>query len=116
MLRSDLFDFSDAYIVVKGIITVTEPDNAKRNKSNAFKKNAPFISWQCRRFRDIVMSMYNLLEYSKNYRKTTCSLQNYYSNQPSILLHLILNLLNTRQVLQELRIILLLVMVMMQSW
>ena len=116
MLRSDLCDFSDAYIVVKGIITVTEPDNAKRNKSNAFKKNAPFISWQCRRFRDIVMSMYNLLEYSKNYRKTTGSLQNYYSNQPSILYHLILNLLNTRQVLQELCIILLLVMVMMQSW
>ena len=29
MLRSDLCDFSEAYIVVKGIITVTEPDNAK---------------------------------------------------------------------------------------
>ena len=28
MLRSDLCDYSDAYIVVKGIITVTEPDNA----------------------------------------------------------------------------------------
>ena len=27
MLRSDLCDFSDAYIVVKGTITVTEPDN-----------------------------------------------------------------------------------------
>ena len=32
MLRSDLCDFSDAYIVGKGDITVTEPDNAKRNK------------------------------------------------------------------------------------
>ena len=31
MLRSDLCDFNDAYIVVKGTITVTEPDNAKRN-------------------------------------------------------------------------------------
>ena len=30
MLRSDLCDFSEAYIVVKGIITVTEPDNAKK--------------------------------------------------------------------------------------
>ena len=30
MLRSDLCDFSNAYIVVKGDITVTEPDNAKR--------------------------------------------------------------------------------------
>ena len=43
MLRSDLCDFSDAYIVVKGTITVTEPDNGKRNKSVAFKNNAPFI-------------------------------------------------------------------------
>ena len=32
MLRSDLFDFNDAYIVVKGTITVTEPDNAKKIK------------------------------------------------------------------------------------
>ena len=37
MLRSDLCDFSDAYIVVKGTITVTNPDNAKRNKAVAFK-------------------------------------------------------------------------------
>ena len=37
MLRSDLCDFSDAYIVVKGYIAVTEPDDAKRNKSVAFK-------------------------------------------------------------------------------
>ena len=32
MLRSDLCDFSDTYIVVKGIITVTNPNDAKRNK------------------------------------------------------------------------------------
>ena len=43
MFRSDLCDFSDAYIVVNGTITVTEPDNGKRNKSVAFKNNAPFI-------------------------------------------------------------------------
>ena len=30
MLRSDLRDFNDAYIIVKGDITVTEPDNAKK--------------------------------------------------------------------------------------
>ena len=29
MLRSDLCDYSNAYIVVKGVITVTKPDNAK---------------------------------------------------------------------------------------
>ena len=44
MLRSDLCDFSDAYIVVNGNIIVTNPDNAKRNKSVAFKNNAPFIN------------------------------------------------------------------------
>ena len=33
MLRWDISDFSDVYIVVKGNITVTEPDNAKRNKA-----------------------------------------------------------------------------------
>ena len=44
MLRSDLCDFSDAFIVVKGTITVTNPDNAKRNKSVAFKNNSPFIN------------------------------------------------------------------------
>ena len=42
MLRSDLCDFSDAYIVVKGTITVTEPDNAKKKMMNhlliAFQK------------------------------------------------------------------------------
>ena len=43
-LRSDLYDFNDAYIAVKGTITVTNPDNAKRNKSVAFKSNAPFIN------------------------------------------------------------------------
>ena len=38
MLRSDLCHFSDAYIVVKGNITVTNPNNAKGNKAVAFKK------------------------------------------------------------------------------
>ena len=32
MLRTDLCDFNDAYIVVKGDITVGAPDNAKKNK------------------------------------------------------------------------------------
>ena len=45
MLRADLCDFSDAYIVVKGDITVTEPNDAKRNKNVAFKNNAPFINY-----------------------------------------------------------------------
>ena len=48
MLRSDLCDFSDAYIVVKGTITLTK--NADRgftdvrNRYLAFENNAPFLS------------------------------------------------------------------------
>ena len=44
MLRSGLCDFSDVDIVVKGEITATNPDDAKRNKAVAFKNNAPFIN------------------------------------------------------------------------
>ena len=85
MLRSDLCDFSDAYIVVKGKVTVTNPDNTKRNKAVAFKNDAPFINSiskingvQIHNAGDLdVMPMYNLLEYSKNYRRTTGSLWRY---------------------------------------
>ena len=95
MLRSNLCDYSDAYILVKGTITVTAPgvnNNAnniryKRNRPLILKNNAPFVSCMTRingeliedaDDLDIVMSMYNLLEYSKNYRKTIGSLYNYY--------------------------------------
>ena len=44
MLRSNLCDFGDTYIVVKRTITVTDADDAKRNKSVAFKNDAPFIN------------------------------------------------------------------------
>ena len=45
MLRSDLCDYSDAYIVVKGDITLEGDNDAnKRNKNLAFKNNAPFIN------------------------------------------------------------------------
>ena len=94
MLRSNLCDYSDAYILVKGTITVTAPgvnNNAnnirdKRNRPVILKNNAPFVSCITRingeliedaDDLDIVMSMYNLLEYSKNYRKTIGSLYNY---------------------------------------
>ena len=44
MLRSDLCDFSDAYIIVKGNINLINPDNKKRNKAVAFKNNTLFIN------------------------------------------------------------------------
>ena len=92
MLRSYLCDFSDAYIVVKGGITVTNPDNAKRNKAVAFKNNAPFVNCNSKingvkidnaEDLEVVMPMYNLPKYSKIYRKTTGSLWNYYRDEQS---------------------------------
>ena len=43
MLRSDLCDYSDAYIVFEEIITVTDPDNNAYDKELAFKNNGPLI-------------------------------------------------------------------------
>ena len=84
MLRSDLCDFSDAYIVVKGDITLTKTNGRGiidiRNRFLAFKNNAPFTNCISKinnvlidntKDIDVVMPMYNLLECSKNYRKTT---------------------------------------------
>ena len=84
--------FSDAYILLKRYITFTETDNAKWNKSIAFKNNAPFINCISKingvqinnaEDLDVVTTMYNLLEYSKNYRKTTGTLGYYYRDEPS---------------------------------
>ena len=45
MLRSDLCNFDDAYIVVKGDIIVEGDNDAnKRSKNLTFKNNAPFIN------------------------------------------------------------------------
>ena len=92
MLRSDLCNFSDTYIIIKWDITVPNPNNGKRNKAVAFKNNARFINCISKtngvqidnaEDLDVAMPMYNLLEYSKNDRKTTDSLRNYYRDQPS---------------------------------
>ena len=90
MLRSDLCNYSDAYIVVKGDITlkktITRGFIDVRNRFLAFKNNAPFTNciWKINaEDLDIVMSMYNLLKYSKNYRKTTRSFSNYDRDEPN---------------------------------
>ena len=98
MLRSDLCDFNDAYIVVKRNINLEGDNDAnERNKNLAFKNNAPFINCilkingvksdnaedLCNIVEDVVMPMYNLLEHTKNYRKTTGSLWNFYRNEAS---------------------------------
>ena len=100
MLRSNLRDYSDPYILVTGTITVTAPgvnnnaDNIrdKRNRPLILKNNARFVSCITRingkliedaDDLDIVMSRYNLLEYSRNYRKTIGLLYNYYRDELS---------------------------------
>ena len=90
MLRSDLYDYFDAFIVVKGDIVLTKVIrsrfSATRNRFLAFKNNTPFTNCISKinnilidnaEDLDIVMPMYNLLAYSKNDRKTTGSLWNY---------------------------------------
>ena len=100
MLRSNLCDYSETYILVKSTITVTAPGannganniRDKRNRPLILKNNAPFVSCITRINReliedandlDIVIPMYNLLQYSKNYRKTIGSLYNYYRDELS---------------------------------
>ena len=95
MLRSDLCDFSDAYVVVKRSITLAKTDRRRfidiRNRFLAFKNNAPFTNCISKinnvlidkaEDLDVVMPMHNLLGYSKNYRKTIGSLWNYYRDEP----------------------------------
>ena len=90
MLRSNLFDYADAYILVKGTITITGAGNDaaakrldERNKGIIFKNCVPFTKCISRinntdidnaQGIDIVMSMYDLTEYSNNYSKTSGSL------------------------------------------
>ena len=113
MLRSDLCDYSDAYIVVKGNIIVNkktfiaddieEPNNTAANLTATNNANDNLFdekSWFLKTFincvlkingveidnaddLDVVMSMQNLLEYSRTYRKTAGSLWNYYRDEPN---------------------------------
>ena len=88
MLRSSLCDYGDSYILVKGNITVnnTAAGGAAANNTNKkviFKNCAPFTNCISKinntqidnaEYIDIVMPMYNLIEYSDNYSKTSGSL------------------------------------------
>ena len=98
MLKSNLCDFSDAYILVKGTITITGrgADGAtrqadERDKGVSFKNCAPFINCISEinntqidnaKDIDIVMPMYNLIEHSNNYAKTSGSLWQYFRDEP----------------------------------
>ena len=97
MLKSSLCDYSDAYILVKGTISVnnTAAQGVAANNTNKkviFKNCAPFTNCigeinntqiDNAKDIDIVMPMYNLIEYSDNYAKTTGSLWQYCKDIPA---------------------------------
>ena len=99
MLRSNLCDYADSYVLVKGSITITgEGDNAvaeradERDKGVTFKNCEPFSKCISRINNtdidnthdiDIVMPMYNLIEYSDNCSKTSGNLWQYYKDDPN---------------------------------
>ena len=98
ILKSSLCDYSDAHILFKGTITVADTSAAgaaanNTNKRVIFKNCAPFTN--CIREIsntkvdnakdiDIVMSMYNLMEYSNNYSKTFGILWQYCKDIPDV--------------------------------
>ena len=100
MTRSNLCDYSGAYILASGIITITgagDDDATKRaderNKGVTFKKCLLFIecissinNTQINYAKDIdvVMPIYNLIEYSDNYSKTSESLLQYSKDDPNV--------------------------------
>ena len=91
MLKSSLCDYSSAYILAKGTIKVDDTSAAGTNATNTnkkviFKSCAPFTNCISEMNNtqidnakdiDIVMPMYNLIEYSDNYSKTSGSLWQY---------------------------------------
>ena len=99
MLRSNLCDYADAYVLLNGRLTITGAgDNgaARRavegDKGVTFKNCAPFVKCINRinnteidnaKDIDIVMPMYNLIEYSDNYSKTSGILWQYYKDEPN---------------------------------
>ena len=99
MLKSSLCDYSDAYILIKGTIAITGAgaDAAarqadERDKGVVFKNCAPFTNCISEinntqvdnaKDIDIVMPMYNLIEYSDNYAKASGSLWQYYRDEPN---------------------------------
>ena len=96
-LRSSLCDYSNVYILVKGTIIVTNTGTQAApniiNKNLIFKNCTPFTDGISETNNteidhakniDVVMPMYNLIEYSDNYSKTSGSLWQYYRDEPTV--------------------------------
>ena len=98
VVRSNLCDYSDSYILAKGAMTVPNTAAAgtagsNTNKKVIFKNYAPFTDCitQINNKQiddahkiDVVMPMYNLIEYSGAYSKTSVSLWQYYRDEPAL--------------------------------
>ena len=94
MLKSSLCDYSDSYILVKGTISVNNTAAAGADTNNTNKKIILCYSFtnciseinnaqvENAKDIDIVMPMYNLIEYSDNYAKTSESLWQYCKDIP----------------------------------
>ena len=98
MLRLSICDYDNAYILVQGTITVANTaaagaDGTNTNKKVIFKNCAPFTGCIGRinnpqiddaQYVDVVMSMYNLIEYSDNHLKTSGILWQFYRDVPAV--------------------------------
>ena len=98
VLTSSLCDYSDGYILLKGTITVADTSAAgaapnHTNKKVIFKNCTAFTNCISKinisqvdnaKDIDIVMVMYNLIEYSNNYSKTSGSLWQYCKDIPAV--------------------------------
>ena len=87
-LKPNLCDYAEAYILVNGTIRATNAVNATRL---AFKNCAPFTKCNLEinnehahkaENLDIVMPMYNLIEYSVNYQDSSATLYQYKRDEP----------------------------------
>ena len=97
MVWSSLCDYTDAYILVKVTIKISgAADHAaairadERNKGVIFKNCAPFTKCISKinetkidnaQYIDVVMAIYNVIEYSNNYSKKPGSLWQYYKDE-----------------------------------
>ena len=102
MPKSSSCDYSDAYILVSGTITIDgarDDDIPKRlderNKGVIFKNCAPFTDCMSKVINtqidngkdlDVVMPLYNLIEYTYSYSKTSGSMWQYYIDDPNDIL------------------------------
>ena len=97
MLKSSSCDYRDAYILVKGTVTVpytaaADADGNNANEKVIFKNCAPFVNCISElnntqvdnaKDIDIVTPMYNLIEYNDNYSKRSGSLRQYCKDIPT---------------------------------